>query len=258
MQNNPVNQTVKDKLILLYKLQRIDSKLDDIKRLRGDSPLKVKELEDELIGLQTRINNLEKEIETLKNKIKENDLMMQEAQDLIKKYQQQQENVRNNREYDALSKEIEYQQLEIDLCKKRSKEYAELLKEKEELLAKTKEEMQEKQNDLEASKKELEEIMKETEKEEEELLERRKKIEEQIEERLVKAYNRIRRGVRNGLAVVSITENGACGGCFNKIPPQHQLDVASHKKVKVCEFCGRILVDDEIVNIVNEEMSDLD
>ena len=139
MQNNPVNQTVKDKLILLYKLQKIDSKLDDIKRLRGDSPLKVKELEDEIIGLNTRINNLTKEIEMLKGKMKENELMMQEAQDLIKKYEQQQENVRNNREYDALSKEIEYQKLEIDLCKKRSKEYNEALKEKEELLEKCEE-----------------------------------------------------------------------------------------------------------------------
>ncbi len=247
-------QTVEEKLVLLYKLQTIDSKIDEIRRLRGDVPQKVRELEDEIVGLNTRIKNLENSIETIKNSIKDNEISIAEATDLIKKYEEQRENVRNNREYDALTREIEYQKTDISLREKRIKEFNEQLKLREQELEEARKELEEKQQELEEAKKELEEVMKDTEKEEQELLEMRKKIEEQIEERILRAYNRIRRGVRNGLAVVPITESGACGGCYNMIPPQRQLEVSIHKKILNCEFCGRILVDDSIVEKVKEEL----
>jgi len=255
---NTTKQTVEEKLILLFKLQKIDSKIDEIRRLRGDIPQKVRELEDEIVGLNTRISNLTSSIETIKISVRDNEIAIIEAKDHIKKYEAQRENVRNNREYDAITREIEYQKTDISLKEKRIKEFKEQLKLREIELSETKKELEEKQKELEDAKKELEEVIKETEKEEKELLEIRKKYEDLLEQRILRAYNRIRRGTRNGLAVVPITENGACGGCYNMIPPQRQLEVSLHKKILNCEFCGRILVDDSIVLKVEEELNLLD
>ena len=252
MQDN-TKQSVEEKLVLLYKLQMIDSKIDEIRRLRGDIPQKVRELEDEIVGINTRIKNLETSIETIKNSIKDHEISINEANTLIKKYEEQRDNVRNNREYDALTREIEYQKTDISLREKRIKEFNEQLKIRQEELQEAKKELEDKQQDMEEAKKELEEVVQDTEKEEQELIEKRKDFEKLLEERILRAYNRIRRGVRNGLAVVPITESGACGGCYNMIPPQRQLEVSLHKKILNCEFCGRILVDDSIVEKVKKD-----
>ncbi len=239
-------KSVEDKLKNLYELQTIDSAIDRIKILRGELPLEVQDLEDEIAGLETRANKLQEEKKELENMIsnKKNEII--DAQALIKKYEEQQKNVRNNREYDSLSKEIEFQTLEIELCEKRIKEYGSDLKEKSEAEAKSKELLDERVKDLEDKKAELNSIVSETQKEEEDLLKRSEKFDKLIEPRLLTAYKRIRKNARNGLAVVTV-ERDACGGCFNKIPPQRQLDIRSRKKIIVCEYCGRILVDDEIL-----------
>ena len=245
--------TAKDKLIALYKLQTIDSNIDEIKRHRGELPLKLQDLEDEIAGLKTRQENIQSEIKTLTTKISEKKNAIKDAEALIKKYTKQQQNVRNNREYDSLTKEIEFQTLDIQLSEKRIKEYKVIVKEKEEPNKETKTIIKEKKTDLDETKLELEKIISETEKDVDKLTKKSEKIEVVVEERLLKAYKRIRDNVRNGLSVV-VVERDACGGCFNKIPPQRQLDVASNKKIIVCEFCGRILVDREIVEIVKESM----
>jgi len=238
---------VEEKLRLLFQMQSVDSEIDKIKILRGELPLEVQDLEDELAGLQTRISNFEEEINNLDQSVakKKNDIV--EAQALIKKYQDQQMNVRNNREFDSLSKEIEFQTLEIELCEKRIKEFSFQLKERKEQLEESKSLLEERKGDLETKKEELDTIVSENQKEEEALITRSEEFQNKIESRLYSAYKRIRKNARNGLAVVPV-ERDACGGCFNKIPPQRQLDIKSRKKIIVCEYCGRILVDPDILN----------
>ncbi|MBN2892660.1 MAG: hypothetical protein JXL97_12400 [Bacteroidales bacterium] len=247
--------TVNDRLIALYKLQVIDSKIDELRRLRGDTPLKVKDLEDEVVGLKTRQEKLNSEIETLKDQISDKKNIIKEAKEKLKKYNEQQSKVRNNREFEALSKQIEFEELEIQLSEKRIKEYTVDIKAKEENQKDSENLITDRMGDLDEAKNELDEVVVETEKDENELREYRTNIENTIEKRLLKAYIRIRKGVRNGLAVVPI-QRESCGGCFNRIPPQRQIDVESHKKIIVCEFCGRILIDDEVVEFVETEMKD--
>jgi hypothetical protein len=237
--------TVEEKLKALFELQLVDSKIDDIKRLRGELPLEVQDLEDEIEGLQTRVQNYEEELAKLNDSIAHKKNEIKEAQALIKKYSEQQDNVRNNREFDSLAKEIEYQTLEIELCEKRIKEYTANIEGKDEVIKESKEILEDRVNDLKAKKAELNSIVSETQKEEEELENKSKSIQEIIEPRLLNAYKKIRENARNGLAVVTV-QRDACGGCFNKIPPQRQLDVRSRKKIVVCEYCGRILVDPDM------------
>ncbi len=234
--------SVEEKLKALYELQKVDSQVDNIKKLRGELPLEVCDLEDEIEGLQTRIKNFEDEVKSVQVMVTEKKNAIKESQALIKKYEDQQMKVRNNREFDSISKEIEFQNLEIQLSEKRIKEYTEQLNDKKLIIEDSKEILTEKKEDLMNKKKELNDIVSENQKDEQKLIEKSKEYETFIEERLVKAYKRIRENAKNGLAVVSV-ERDACGGCYNKIPPQKQLDVASHKKIIVCEHCGRILVD---------------
>jgi len=243
--------SVEEKLRALYNLQTVDSEIDKIKTLRGELPLEVQDLEDEIAGLQTRINNFEDEVKELNNSILTKKNEIKEAESLIKKYQEQQNNVRNNREYDSLSKEIEFQNLEIQLCEKRIKEYTAIINDKKTIIDSSKIVLEERTSDLNQKKSELDEIISDTQKEEENLNAKSQEIEQYIEQRLLAAYKRIRQNARNGLGVVSI-ERDACGGCFNKIPPQKQLEIRSRKKIIVCEYCGRIIVDKEIANKTEE------
>lgn len=238
--------SVEEKLRALFELQQIDSKIDKIRTVRGELPLEVRDLEDFVAGLETRIGNFTEELKTLEDAIVEKKNVIKEAQSLIKKYETQQSKVRNNREYDSLTKEMEFQNLEIQLAEKRIKEYKANIIAKKEIAEKSEEELESRKKDLKIKKKELEEIVAETEKEEASLLKKSKNSETIIDERLLNAYKRIRSNVMNGLGVVTV-ERDACGGCFNKIPPQRQLDIRMHKKIIVCEHCGRILVDAEIL-----------
>lgn len=239
---------VEDKLRDIFDLQNVDSEIDKIKTLRGELPLEVQDLEDELAGLETRISHYEDEVKELEGAIAKKKIEIGEATALIKKYEVQQGNVRNNREYDSLTKEIEFQSLEIQLCEKRIKEFSVRLQEKQTLITDSRANFDERNRDLIAKKKELEEIISETQIEEENLYNRSVEIGSRIDERLLSAYKRIRKNARNGLAVVPV-QRDACGGCFNRIPPQRQLDIRSRKKIIVCEYCGRILVDNEIAGI---------
>lgn len=237
--------TVEEKLKALYDLQVVDTSVDKIRILRGELPLEVQDLEDEIEGLQTRVSKFEEDIETLDKAIAGKKQEIQNAQGLIKKYEEQQNNVRNNREYDSLSKEIEFQTLEIELCEKRIKEFTAQIEEKKVIIEESSAVLNERKADLDNKKKELEDIVAETQKEEQILIDKSESIRNIIDSRLLTAYNKIRGNARNGLAVVTV-ERDACGGCFNKIPPQRQLDIASRKKIIVCEYCGRILVDQQI------------
>jgi len=238
--------TIEEKLRALYKLQSINSEIDKIRTLRGELPLEVQDLEDEIAGLETRIEKLQEEIKSFESAIsgKKNDIV--NSKGLIKKYEEQQNNVRNNREFDSLSKEVEFQTLEIELSEKRIKEFSVQVKEKSDYIEESKKNLDDRNNDLNIKKTELEDITSDTQKEEEHLLKKRMEYEQIIEERLLTAYKKIRKNARNGLAVVSV-ERDACGGCFNQIPPQRQLDIRSRKKIIVCEYCGRILVDSDLV-----------
>lgn len=238
--------SVEEKLRALYELQQVDSKIDKIRTVRGELPLEVRDLEDMVAGLETRINNYTEELKNLDESISEKKNVIKDAQALIKKYETQQGKVRNNREYDSITKEIEFQNLEIQLAEKRIKEYKANIIAKKAIAEESQLELESRQKDLKIKKKELEEIVAETEKEENSLVKKSKNSETVIEERLLNAYKRIRANVMNGLGVVTV-ERDACGGCFNKIPPQRQLDIRTHKKIIVCEHCGRILVDAEIL-----------
>jgi predicted nucleic acid-binding Zn-ribbon protein len=237
--------TVAEKLKALYDLQMVDTAIDKIKILRGELPLEVQDLEDEIEGLQTRVTKYDDDIEALEKSIAAKKQEINNAQDLIKKYEEQQNNVRNNREYDSLSKEIEFQTLEIELCEKRIREFTAQIEDKKVVIDESRSVLDERKLDLENKKKELEDIIAETQKEEEQLEKKSEDLQGIIEGRLVTAYRKIRGNARNGLAVVPV-ERDSCGGCFNKIPPQRQLDIASMKKIIVCEYCGRILVDPKI------------
>jgi predicted nucleic acid-binding Zn-ribbon protein len=239
--------SIEKKLIALYTLQQNDSKIDRIKIVRGELPLEVEDLEDDVAGLETRIDNYIQEIEMLEKQVSDKNQAIKESQGLIKRYEEQQNNVRNNREYDALTKEVEFQSLEIQLAEKRIREFsAQLLMRKEEIES-AQHELSDRRNDLEAKRSELTDIVAETELEEKELINKSEQQQRLIEERLLVAYKRIRKNARNGLAVVPV-ERDACGGCFSYIPPQRQLDIKLHKKIIVCEFCGRILVDKELAD----------
>jgi predicted nucleic acid-binding Zn-ribbon protein len=248
--------TVEDKLRALYDLQLIDSRIDKIKNIRGELPLEVEDLEDEIAGLQTRVNKFTEEIEELEAEIKGKKNLMKEAQEKINRYEEQQKNVRNNREFDALSKEIEFQELEIQLAEKRIKEFKAKVDAKKEIIGTSQSKLDERINHLEYKKSELDGIMAETQKEEEELLKQSAEYEKDIEERLLKAYKRIRNSAKNGLGVVPV-ERGASGGSFFTIPPQRQLEIASRKKVITDEHSGRILVDAELAREEEEKMQAL-
>lgn len=240
---------VEDRLRALYSLQLVDSEIDKIKTLRGELPLEVQDLEDEIAGLETRLGNLREEVVTLDKSVQKKFNEITEAETLIKKYEEQQKNVRNNREFDSLSKEIEYQNLEIELYNKKIKEFNTLIDERKVVIKESEDTLSERKSDLENKRSELDEIISDTQKEEEGLYKKLDKVQNIIEERLLTAYKRIRSNARNGLAVVPV-QRDACGGCFNQIPPQRQLDIKSRKKIIVCEYCGRILVDDEIIKEV--------
>jgi predicted nucleic acid-binding Zn-ribbon protein len=238
--------SVEERLRALYSLQLVDSEIDKIKTLRGELPLEVQDLEDEIAGLETRLSNFKDEVVNLEKAVSKKNIEISESETLIKKYEDQQKNVRNNREFDSLSKEIEYQRLEIELYNKKIKEFLVQIEEKKAVIVESETTLSDRQSDLDNKKSELDEIISDTQKEEEGLYKKSEKVGSIIEERLLTAYKRIRSNARNGLAVVPVKRD-ACGGCFNQIPPQRQLDIRSRKKIIVCEYCGRILVDDEIV-----------
>ena len=238
--------SVEERLNALFQLHQIYSKIDKIKRLHGELPLEVQDLEDAIQGLETRIQNYHQELATLDTQIAERKQGIKDANGLIKKYEEQQKNVRNNREFDSITKEIEFQVLEIELCEKRIREHLQQKVDKEAAIEQAKAQLGESQGDLQLKKTELENIIAETQKEEEELQQQLEAFEKLIEPRILSAYKRIRSNARNGLAVVTV-QRDACGGCFNKIPPQRQLDIKLRKKIIVCEHCGRIMVDDGIM-----------
>ena len=237
---------MEDRLRALSSLQLVDSEIDKIKTLRGELPLEVQDLEDEIAGLETRLGNLRDEVVVLEKSVQKKNIEISEAEALIKKYEDQQKNVRNNREFDSLSKEIEFQNLEIELFNKKIREFNVQAEENRKVISESEEALAERQGDLENKRSDLDEIISDTQKEEEILLKKHEEVQAVIEERLLTAYRRIRANARNGLAVVPV-QRDACGGCFNQIPPQRQLDIRSRKKIIVCEYCGRILVDDEIL-----------
>ena len=242
---------VQEKLKMLYELQTVVSEIDKINTLRGELPLEVQDLEDEIVGLKTRITNYNDEIKSLNSAISNKKIEIKDSKIKIDKYKEQQENVRNNREFDSLSKEMEFQTLEIELSEKRIREFTVEIKSKTEQVEVSEALLKEREDDLVRKRKELEEITSETAIEEDKLKAKVVKIESMIEDRLVTAFNRIRKNARNGLSVVTV-QRDACGGCFNKIPPQRQLDIASRKKIIVCEYCGRILVDKDIITPIEE------
>lgn len=247
----PQELTVEQKLKALFQLQTMLSKIDEIKILRGELPLEVQDLEDEIAGLSTRIDRIKSEIAELKSAIAGKKVEIESAKVSVAKYKDQQDNVRNNREYDFLSKEIEFQTLEMELCEKKIKEFAEQEQEKTTEVEKSIIALEERQKDLDVKKSELEEIVSETKQEEERLRDKAKDLETKIEPRLLQSFKRIRKNSRNGLGVVYV-QRDACGGCFNKIPPQRQLDIRSRKKIIVCEYCGRIMIDPELAGITSE------
>ena len=248
--------TVEEKLRALYDLQLIDSRIDEIRNVRGELPLEVEDLEDEVAGLNTRVANHEDELTNLDTEISNKKLAMDESATLIKKYEEQQKNVRNNREFDSLTKEVEYQELEIQLAEKRIKEFKAKIVQKKEVIKNTKERLTQQQNHLEHKKNELSDILKETEKEEQLLHQKSEEYSQSIDNHLLTAYKRIRNKVKNGLAVVSI-ERGASGGSFFTIPPQIQLEIANRKKITIDEHSGRILVDAALAQEEKDKIDNL-
>ncbi len=238
--------TVEEKLKTLYALQQKLSEIDNIKILRGELPLEVADLEDEIIGLETRIKKYEAELKEADTAVSNQKQKAKESGLKIDKYKEQLDNVRNNREFDHLSKEIEFETLEIELSEKRIREFTQESKNLSEQVEKSKSFLTERSADLAQKKEELDSIVAETKQQEEDLRDEVKVIEVEVEPRLLQAFKRIRKSARNGLAVVCI-ERGACGGCFNKIPPQKQMDIKLGKKIIVCEYCGRIMIDPELI-----------
>lgn len=247
---DPGEVSVEQKLVALYTLQQVDSKIDEIRAYRGNLPLEIQDMEDEIVGLETRVANFKEESKKHQREISDYKIKIKETEALIKKYEDQQNNVRNNREYDSLTKEIEYQNLDIQLSEKRIKEITAKDGDVAAKVAQAQLRLTELKSSLKEKKEELHTLVEGTEKEEEQLLQRSAECEKLVEDRLLVAYKRIRKNARNGLAVVGI-HNEACGGCFNRIPPQHQLDICTHKKIIVCEYCGRILVDKGIIEQYN-------
>jgi uncharacterized protein len=248
--------SVEDKLRALYALQLVDSKIDEIRNVRGELPLEVEDLEDEVLGLSTRLVKLKSDLETIDEQIKGKKSAIEEHKAAIKKYLEQQKNVRNNREFNSLTKEVEFQELEIQLAEKHIKEMQASIEHRKEVIAQTKEKLDGKQTHLKHKKAELSDIMAETEKEENFLSSKSDELRGRIEERLIAAYDRIRTSVRNGLAVVSI-ERGASAGSFFTIPPQTQMEIAARKKIITDEHSGRILVDGVLADEEKEKMEKL-
>ncbi|WP_297706702.1 C4-type zinc ribbon domain-containing protein [uncultured Eudoraea sp.] len=248
-----VETTVEDKLRALYDLQLIDSRVDEIRNVRGELPLEVEDLEDDVLGLKTRMDKLKTDLETINYEIGAKKNLIEEAKVLIKKYADQQKNVRNSREFNSLAKEVEFQELEIQLADKNIKEFKVQIDQKKEVISETKERLVERESHLKHKKSELDAILAETDKEEKALLAKSEKFEKQIEDRLVQAYKRIRNNVKNGLAVVPV-ERGASGGSFFTIPPQVQVEIASRKKIITDEHSGRILVDPVLAEEEQQKM----
>lgn len=246
-----VDVVVEKRLLALYTLQSIDTQIDKIRITRGELPLEVQDLEDEIVGLETRINNYKSEISASENAINAHKTDIESHKAAIEKYTKQQDNVRNNREYESLNKEIEYKDLEIQLCERKIKELKAAVKEKNQHIEIAKNLLETRKGDLQLKKQELEGITQEAEREEKILLEKSQEQEKNIDERYLLAYKRIRNAARNGLAVVPV-QRLACGGCFSQIPFQRQMEISMHRKIIVCEHCGRILVDDKIVNASKE------
>ncbi len=238
--------SMEEKIKALYELQRIDSKIDEINKIKGELPLEVQDLEDEIAGLRTRIENINAEIEELNGLTRQRKRELDEANALITKYDEQQKNVRNNREFDALAKEIDYQKLEIEHANKRLKEYAATIKVKKTAAEEAEAVTADRVLDLEQKRTELAGIEEETAKEIEALNTEANAAATKIDERMLTAYRRIRKNMHNGLAVVTIKRD-ACGGCYNRIPPQRQVDIRQNKKIIVCEYCGRILASDQTI-----------
>lgn len=245
---DPQELTVEEKLKTLYQLQTTLSKIDEIKTLRGELPLEVEDLEDEIVGLNTRIDKIKTDIQDLRRELVARKGDIEKANTSIAKYKEQLDNVSNNRQYDLLSKEIEYQTLEVELAEKKTREANEALEARQIDLAQAIKTLDERNNDLIDKRAELEEIIAETKQEEERLREKSKELETKIEPRLLLSFKRIRKNSRNGLGIVYV-QRDACGGCFNHIPPQRQLDIKSHKKIIVCEYCGRIMIDPELAGV---------
>jgi len=244
--------TIAEKLKSLFELQLIDSDIDEIKILKGELPIEVSDLEDEIAGLETRLRRLKEQVADLEGEISKHNSNIKESEGLMQRYQKQMDNVKNNREFDALSKELELQRLEIQLSEKKIREAQINLESKQEVLNTNLQRLEAKQHDLDTKKVELAEIIEKTEKEENALIDKSEAAKKNLDERLLKAYLKIRGSYRNGLAVVKV-ERDSCGGCYNKIPPQVQLEIAMHKKIVACEHCGRILVDDNVLKEGQEE-----
>ena len=245
---DPIELSVEEKLKTLYQLQTSLSEIDEKRALRGELPLEVQDLEDEIAGLTLRIDKIQQEIREFQTAVTQKRVEMDQAQKSIERYQKQLDEVKNNREYDTLTKEIEYQSLEIELCEKKIKEALIKIEEKTHALEEGRENIKERQEDLKHKRSELNEIVQETREEEEKLRERIAELETKIEHRLLSSFKRIRKNARNGLGIVYV-QRDACGGCFNKIPPQRQLDIKMHKKVIVCEYCGRIMIDPDLAGV---------
>ena len=245
---DPTDLSVEERLKTLFQLQTTLSGIDEKRALRGELPLEVQDLEDEIEGLNTRIEKIQTDINEFQKAVSQKKGEIEDAKASVDRYQKQLNEVKNNREYDTLSKEIEFQTLEIELCNKKIKEAQVRIAEKKEELDINTETVKERQNDLEIKKGELDEIMEETRAEEDKLKAKVKDLEAKIEPRLLTSFKRIRKNARNGLGIVYV-QRDACGGCFNKIPPQRQLDIKMHKKIIVCEYCGRILIDPELAGV---------
>ncbi|WBL21756.1 MULTISPECIES: zinc ribbon domain-containing protein [unclassified Zunongwangia] len=248
--------TVEEKLRALYDLQLVDSRIDEIRNVRGELPLEVEDLEDEVAGLNKRLQKLDDDIDVINTDIKSKKNLIDESKTTIKKYSEQQKNVRNNREFNALSKEVEFQELEIELAEKHIKEYKVQIEQKKQIIEQTQERLKDREAHLEHKKGELDAILAETEKEEQALIDRSEQYETEIDTRLVKAYKRIRTNVKNGLAIVPV-ERGASGGSYFTIPPQVIMEIAGRKKIITDEHSGRILVDEDLAKEEKEKMDKL-
>lgn len=245
---DPTDLTVEEKLKALYQLQTTLSAIDEKRALRGELPLEVQDLEDDIAGLTTRIEKIQTDIEQFDRAIDQKQHEIEDAQASVERYKKQLEMVSNNREYDTLSKEIEFQELEIELCSKKIREAQQMINERLYDLHKAEDQKADREKGLVMKRSELESIMAETREEEENLKEKAFELEKKIEPRLLQSFKRIRNGARNGLGIVYV-QRDACGGCFNKIPPQRQLDIKMHKKIIVCEYCGRIMIDPELAGV---------
>ncbi len=249
---DPIDLSVEEKLKTLYQMQTALSAIDEKRALRGELPLEVQDLEDEIAGLTTRVEKIQNDIDEFQKAVTQKKGEIIDAQNSVERYKNQLNEVKNNREYDTLSKEIEFQTLEIELCNKKIKEAQARIAEKQEELAVNQANIADRQSDLDLKKSELDEIMEETRAEEDKLKAKVKDLEAKIEPRLLASFKRIRKNARNGLGIVYV-QRDACGGCFNKIPPQRQLDIKMHKKIIVCEYCGRIMIDPELAGVKPEK-----